>query len=540
MPSATDDTPAARARLLRQGLAELERLDAFSNAGTLIASLEWSGHGNDDGNDREEEEQGESKDNSSAHNGSTGEHASSRPAPVSIAYERQPLRHEVAHLVRLGIQSLSDLFKSDASPGADGGNNNHNSENNNASRCAAAVALFFPLLLLALFLLDDFGRSVKQNMRLRNISRSGLPRSPAAEATVEKMMHPVLRRKTIHEFPGIKRELMWVPLELTLDADAADTVAADLRCPRAILFLFHGCNRYAASFFYSPQGRRLVSLASKLGIDVVAFEKEHEQACWGWDADGEVIRKIGRKFLHSRTDCGMDSNGKDIVPPIWAFGASSGGTFIAMLASKMKEDPDSYAPFLFSAINIQIMDPPEHLDWDIPTIFTIMDEDLHTKQRVHERVAKKQQGGPFEVIRTSGRKGVHPDHFAELFPDDVQMTPALSDLIYWDLIEKGIIDRADGDKPRVDPRMAAKAVAAIAKKYSVVSRKGRMQSGAREGVVPFGTSTRMLRPLRPAEVEDADSIWLIEELNVAWDQHEITAEGFEDVLAFFFRHSAQD
>ena len=129
------------------------------------------------------------------------------------------------------------------------------------------------------------------------------------------MAHPVLRRKTIHMFPRIKRELLWVPLELTVRVDAATAVEARLKCPRGILFLFHGCARYAASFFYSPQGRRLVSLASARGVDVVAFEKEDEGGCWDWVADGDVVRRIGGKFLTSRTDCGVDEEGEEIVPP---------------------------------------------------------------------------------------------------------------------------------------------------------------------------------------------------------------------------------
>lgn len=43
-----------------------------------------------------------------------------------------------------------------------------------------------------------------------------------------------------------------------------------------------------------------------------------------------------------------------------------------------------------------------------------------------------------------------------------------------------------------------------------------------------------MRPLRAKELTDANNVWLIEELNVAWDQHEITVEGFDEVLSFFF------
>jgi hypothetical protein len=45
-----------------------------------------------------------------------------------------------------------------------------------------------------------------------------------------------------------------------------------------------------------------------------------------------------------------------------------------------------------------------------------------------------------------------------------------------------------------------------------------------------------MRPLQPDEQLDADNLWLTEELNVAWDMHEITAEGIDLVLDFFFEY----
>ena len=147
------------------------------------------------------------------------------------------------------------------------------------------------------------------------------------------------------------------------------------RCSQGILFLFHRCTRYAASFFYSPQGLRLISLASKAGIEVVVFEKNNKKGCWNWKDDGEMVRERGRKIMKSRK-CGVGAK----FPPIWAFGASSGGNFIATLAAQMEEDPSSYSPFLFSAINVQISSPPKSLDWDIPTVFTLMNGDARTKE----------------------------------------------------------------------------------------------------------------------------------------------------------------
>jgi hypothetical protein len=42
-----------------------------------------------------------------------------------------------------------------------------------------------------------------------------------------------------------------------------------------------------------------------------------------------------------------------------------------------------------------------------------------------------------------------------------------------------------------------------------------------------------MRPLQAKELLDAYCLWVIEELNVAWEAQKITAERFADVLNFF-------
>lgn len=365
-----------------------------------------------------------------------------------------------------------------------------------------------------------------RTIRLRNgISRGSV--------TMKQYLDPAIRRKTINVFPGVKREIMWVPLERTLDLDGKISVKAAMQCPRGILFLFHGCGRFAASFFYSPQGRKMVSMAYKAGIAIVAFEKKEEKGCWEWEHDGEQVLKVGKKYIESRVlgACGTDANGDVIYPPLWAFGASSGGSFIAMLAAKMEEESEKYAPFLFSAINVQIMGPPEHVDWNIPSIFTVMEGDSITKSLVEDQVSKKFQGGPWKTIVTSGKKGIHPNHFVELYEDDMQMTRQVSNDIYQDLISLGIVDSSNGDMLKGDPRQMVDAVTSVWEKYDYVVRQA-MTPDVKD-ILPFGVSSQLMRPLRAEELYDSNNIWLIEELNVAWDQHEITAEGFEEVISFF-------
>ena len=425
-------------------------------------------------------------------------------------------------------------------------------------RVRILTLIFFPLFLLGLFLLDDVGRAVERGVRVHlqqqhqhatTAGSSATSPSSGATSHSDREGRPVPRYKWMNQFPGITREVLWIPVEARATATASvgdqTSYEAAMLCPRGVLFLFHGCGRYAASFFYSPQGRKIVEAAYDAGLLVATFKKTDEMGCWDWRDEGETVLKMGRKFLTSKIKglCGKDENGESAYPPVWGFGASSGGYFAASLAARMREDPESYRPFLFSALNVQIMSTPLDLVWDIPTVFTIMEGDPVTKANVERLVshkaAEKEEGdgggvggggGPFKVVSTSGQKGIHPWHFDDLYADDERMTLELSSSIYKDLVDANIIDDTKRDVPTADPRNMVEAITSVWKKYVMAHRTSDKDEKLEP---PFGMSRLMMRPLKGEELLDADGLWLIEELNVAWDVHEITAEGFDGVLEFF-------
>uniref|UniRef100_A0A7S0AV82 Uncharacterized protein n=1 Tax=Minutocellus polymorphus TaxID=265543 RepID=A0A7S0AV82_9STRA len=53
----------------------------------------------------------------------------------------------------------------------------------------------------------------------------------------------------------------------------------------------------------------------------------------------------------------------------------------------------------------------------------------------------------------------------------------------------------------------------------------------------FGVSPELFLSLSPSEREDAKKLWLVEELNVCYDQHEITFSQFDNVVGFFLAHA---
>lgn len=345
----------------------------------------------------------------------------------------------------------------------------------------------------------------------------------------------VFQRETLNVWPQIQRETLVRNPEISIKIRGQD-VEAMMKCPRGILFLFHGCGRYAASFYYSPQGRHIISTANESGMITIAVEKDQELGCWDSAKDLDVVHSIAKKYLKSRVKSCVNEDGTHVYPPIFGFGASSGGTFVEELASQMSAMRDKYEPFVFDAINIQIMGPTPGRRWDVPTVFTLMNGDQRTKAAVEEVIpvlqSSSQSGAPFKVLTTSGRKNINNLHFAFTFRDDTQMTPELSTEIYRDLVGYGIIDSTGALKE--NPRNRKSDIDMIWQKHL----NDRLEAHGKD-VTPFGVSKKLMQRLKKEELEDANSIWLIEELNVAWDEHEITAEHFEEVITFLLDNVSQ-
>jgi len=341
-----------------------------------------------------------------------------KSAGVSIAYaggtRRQPILTNVNNLFRLMLQTCSN-FANDPSRG-ESDDSSLEADNNDKDRditfyclpCASCghgeqgratvrllAMLCFPIFLLSFFLMNNIGHTIMRNIRLRHVIATNKSLGSSFGLAGVGNSHYELRR---HRFIGpdsvnreVLREVLWVPFHTEVNVEQEINVDAELHCPKGVLYLFHGCGRFAASFFYSPQGRKIVQMAYNAGVEVVTFEKHEEHGCWDWEKDGKAILKVGRKFMTSRLvgNCGIDSSGNNIYPPIWAFGASSGGQFIAKLASEMERNTERYSPFLFAGLNIQIMAPNEKIDWNLPTIFTVMEGDPSTKERVQQRISQK-------------------------------------------------------------------------------------------------------------------------------------------------------
>lgn len=500
---------------------------------------------------------------------------------ASPAYPRNSLMSRFHLGYRALALRLSDLFSDgnfEDTTNSNTNNSHRDHHNNDVIRCFCLPCIkcghgnhgrsnvktifgliFVPFFLLTFFLFDDIGRVIVQNMQLR---QGIAPHMSNRDDSGVIDFH--VNRRILKEFPGYQREVLLLSPSVTFQGVGhSHSFEALIKCPRGILFMFHGCGRYAASFFYSPQGRKMVEMATEMGLGIVAFTKSEELGCWNWANDGDTVKKLAKKFLSSRLSkaCAAPNGSDAVYPPLYAFGASSGGSFVGMLSSQMKQDPEDYSPFLFSAVNIQIMAPNPSDHWDIPTVFTVMRGDIITSKLVkdwtnqevgkdHYKIVKDGDTsvvtqempvgkGPYKIIETSGRKSIINSHFAHVYQDDPEMLK-ISGNIHQDLSSLGIVDASTGELLD-NPRFSKDAVTSIWQKYDLLTRKEMANDSKHKDasdVHPFGVSKRLMRSLKKAELEDADSLWLIEELNVAWDEHEITAEGFEDVLAFFLENGS--
>lgn len=292
-----------------------------------------------------------------------------------------------------------------------------------------------------------------------------------------------------------------------------------------VLFLYHGCNRSAASFFYSPQGRDMMLLALQSGFAVVVFEKPN--TCWS-EQDLESTFHMGAEWLEQYLlpHCGGRDSDREVVYkiPRFGFGASSGGSFVALMGEKTQSTITSYGNKIdFTATNVQIMAPRNGNSITIPTVFTVMDGDQNTLQRVNQissTLEKKEV--PSKVLVTHS-KAITPEYFAARFKE---MPDTISSMISATLEELSMIDK-DTKELIVNPRWKADEIEEICGKYNFYN----------QGPFPYDIDKDVWNVLTPDEQKDAQTLWFVEELNVCYNQHEITAEYFDEILQFFMLHS---
>mmetsp|Transcript_45624 Transcript_45624/g.103014 ORF Transcript_45624/g.103014 Transcript_45624/m.103014 type:complete len:330 (-) Transcript_45624:29-1018(-) len=270
------------------------------------------------------------------------------------------------------------------------------------------------------------------------------------------------------------------------------------REPRGMLFLFHGCSHSGSDFFVDCEEclglpeegivvREARSHHNSLLVVALSSSDREMSRCWRHEdlfPTQKVISELREKFnMQSR--------------PLFAIGASSGGSFVALLASEYQS---------LSAISVQIMSPGVLGDLSTGVEFVTMPRDSYTEELVLDTFGRMKKLGHRVSKRTCD-----PTPFTPNFLRDrtalarYPISTRLSSDIYKVLTTKGFIDPTTGlleDDPRETDWREALVHSDI------------------EGI---------------AEVRmEPDESALSETMNVAWAMHEICSTSIQLTFHFFW------
>jgi hypothetical protein len=268
------------------------------------------------------------------------------------------------------------------------------------------------------------------------------------------------------------------------------------RQPRAILFLAHGCGHdmkdwWSASNNNNMNGQELCSdcrgLPEERAIVRMALEVFHLlvvaisslDQCWSAQDGPRVVRVL--EHLQ-----------REYKLPIYALGASSGGTFVASVLARQTTSSSS----LLSGYIAQIAAPHGDAVKNMPAVFITMNRDLWTDQRVSEvmEVLRADDGVPAQHIRLPPLK-LERDFFASRIGEEyTDRSPAMVDALETNgLLQDGFLTQ--------DPR----------------------KSNWRMHLAPLALKNDSLVP---------DQSEISEVLNCAWGMHEMTRDGVHEALSF--------
>ncbi|KAL3821370.1 hypothetical protein ACJIZ3_007275 [Penstemon smallii] len=200
--------------------------------------------------------------------------------------------------------------------------------------------------------------------------------------------------------------------------------------PKAVLFLAHGCNGRAVNFWDKspnclncvglPEERLIVLHALARNFAVLAISSKG--VCWSLGEERWIVKDIIEWWVAKQVLGKL---------PIFALGASSGGYFVSVLATKLR----------FRSIALMIAEGVySHLDIgkDYPsTLFVHMPKDETRKRKIDKYLVSMREKG-IEVAEIKCMEfPLTPEFFANRVPNlDITLSVKLFDLFK----DKGFID----------------------------------------------------------------------------------------------------
>jgi hypothetical protein len=258
--------------------------------------------------------------------------------------------------------------------------------------------------------------------------------------------------------------------------------------PRGMLFLAHGCGHQMQDWWFKtpsvcsdcfglPEEVAIVELAMKHNLVAVAMSSVGP--CWSVE-DGARVARIMIKLE------------KDYTGPMFAFGASSGGNFVASILPKAIKDAGGNLSGFIS----QIM-ATEPADADIPAVYITMNRDKRTDQAASEIVKSLQSRKVSSRHVRLAPIPVSRHYFSDRIAN---ISDSKSDLMVKDLSASNILDSSS--MLIHDPRVSE--------------------------------WRRALEKHRGEDSLIADKSPISEVMNVAWAMHEISRDSVDESLQFLW------
>lgn len=297
---------------------------------------------------------------------------------------------------------------------------------------------------------------------------------------------------------------------------------------KGLLFLAHGCGHSNLDWFSKvspecedcrglPEEVAIVQTALDMGLVAIATSSsDWRSQCWsGFDVTSValVLNELWHRFSEENAATNSTTiHGKERLP-VYAFGASSGGTFVSSLAGPLQSRFGIRLDGYISQIAAKPKNPKQDVQepHDLCKVYITMNKDTKidkaAKARVQECQSSKHKHR-CKQIRLP-HLGIKPTYFSDRIQDVVDKE---SYEIVKTLTRGGFISPDKGELYR-DPRLTHKGWSHALKKEYLAKRSN----------------------LAFAERGDAltvDQSPIFEVLNVAWGKHELTRDGVKDALEF--------
>lgn len=176
--------------------------------------------------------------------------------------------------------------------------------------------------------------------------------------------------------------------------------------PEGALLVLHGCHHSAKDYFANnakcteckglPQEMMITRTALNHGYVVIAISSFG--TCWSAEIDGPRVREVLKAFYNETALSNL---------PLYAFGASSGGSFVGMLPTILPHRTLSGLIVQISPVAVT----RDELKAYPPTVFSHMPRDERTAEFIAKNIEQFKKAGVTTIESRLKPRAIDPDYF---------------------------------------------------------------------------------------------------------------------------------